>query len=563
MRVDEILAARARVTDYLIDHGFAPCVVPNWVSSPHAVAFSGRLGARSPGEPVKVVISDWDFLSPPSIVLSETSRLRVGIHPHVGKDGALCYRTEEAGVLNAFAPENAIAACLAQAQRVIDQILAGGKWSDAEFQREFEAYWDGDAILSCDLHGTKDEGHVLFSEDVSRLHGWLYLDEAKARAVITAMGMKAAAAAPAVIIHTRHSLSIGIEGAPTHLKALLAWVRRHDSSAETHIRAVLERKDYFTGPPTFIFLAGNNATVGFTVTLTGVARRDFARRPREFPHRVRSPNMPPLPIQRWTVSDASPEMIYSRNGQESLAGKRITLVGAGAIGGYLADALVRLGAGHAGGRLTIVDPDILLPENIARHRLGMDNVFKSKAQALAYRLRSEFPWLTIEAVCADARRQTKLFAADLVIDATGEEALGRAINRLHQAGGRSRDLPPILYCWIAGEGEGVQSLWVETHGDHACWECLFVHGKHGEHKLRFPFAVHDAELRLVGCHAVTPYAVSAAMSAAALAAEAVGDWLTGTVHPRFRSRARSHAEVSRIKDHSPDRLQRCPACSRS
>jgi hypothetical protein len=67
----------------------------------------------------------------------------------------------------------------------------------------------------------------------------------------------------------------------------------------------------------------------------------------------------------------------------------------------------------------------------------------------------------------------------------------------------------------------------------------------------------------VGCAAVTPYAVSSAMTAAALASEMIGDWLTGDVSPRFRSRARSHGETHSIRDSSPDRLKECPACRRT
>src|SRR5690606_1251084 len=55
---------------------------------------------------------------------------------------------------------------------------------------------------------------------------------------------------------------------------------------------------------------------------------------------------------------------------KTLAGKNLAVVGCGTIGGYLSDMLVKAGAGTCGGKLTLVDFDCLLPQNIGRHRLG-------------------------------------------------------------------------------------------------------------------------------------------------------------------------------------------------
>lgn len=563
MPADWVLDARARVTEYLEAQGFAPCLVPKGTRNHRALAFTGplRIGVRS--EVVIIVIHDWDFVLLPRIYLSAESSLRKGTHPHIGKDGELCYRTRGVGVLNAFAQANAVAACLEEARKVIEQIVGGGKWAEAEYQREFEAYWNGGGLLSCGLDATRGDARLLFSEDASRLHGWLYQDETLARAIVSAMGMTATVSTGAVIFSTKRPLSIGVAGPPSDLKSLLHWLRHLDRSLEVQVRAAIAQKDYFVGAAPFFVIVGPNAQIAVDTSLSSAARQYFERRPREFPNRVLNPRMPPIEITRWTVTDASPAFIYARNGQQTLGGKRITLIGAGAIGGYLADCLVRLGAGHAGGQLTIIDPDVLLPENIGRHRLGMDSVFKAKAKALQGRLQKEFPWVDILAIDEDARRSPHLLSGDLVIDVTGEEAFGRALNRMHQRADGARKPPPILYCWIAGEGEGAQALWVEAKGKYACWECLFHHGNHGDWRARFPFVRHETELRMIGCSAVTPYAAGAAMSAASLAAEMVADWLNGKVDPRFRSRARSHADVSPLKDRSPDRLLSCPACSQT
>lgn len=44
----------------------------------------------------------------------------------------------------------------------------------------------------------------------------------------------------------------------------------------------------------------------------------------------------------------------------TLAGKRVALIGCGTIGGFLAELLVKAGAGLNDGDLALIDPDILL-----------------------------------------------------------------------------------------------------------------------------------------------------------------------------------------------------------
>lgn len=495
----------------------------------------------------------------------DSTLLTSGNQPHIGINGAICYRTDGIGVLNAYAPENAVAACLNQANSVILRLHAGGKWADDEIQREFEAYWDGIRLLTCDLDYATQEAKFFIAENESRLHGWLYQNAENARAIVESMGGNATDAGKVYLVKSQQPLSIGGKGGiPKDIKKLLQWLHGRERSLERKILELISRKEFFDQGAPIVVIRASNATVGFRIELDPTSLKKFTKCPREFPHRARHPYFPALPISRFVIKDASPEFIYARNGQRSLSGKRITLIGAGAIGGYLADNLVRLGAGYAGGRLTIIDPDVLQPDNIGRHRLGIDNVLKNKAQGLVGRLKTEFPWLKLHAIETDVRKYNDIFSADLIIDATGDEALGRVINRRHRsATGPESKIPPVLYCWIAGDGDGVQAIWVDRKGKHACWECLLDHGENGDWEARFRFVRNESKVTIVGCAAVTPYAVSSAMNAAALASEMISDWLTDKIDPRFRSRARTHGDTFLLRDSSPLRLKGCPACGRT
>jgi len=104
-----------------------------------------------------------------------------------------------------------------------------------------------------------------------------------------------------------------------------------------------------------------------------------------------------------------------------LANAHVVLVGVGTLGSTLAVQLARVGVG----RLTLIDPDILVDANLGRHVLGADDLGRFKAQALRERLRRDIPTLNVEAVCeyvqvALVKRPDLLDAATLVAITTAD-----------------------------------------------------------------------------------------------------------------------------------------------
>jgi hypothetical protein len=65
-------------------------------------------------------------------------------------------------------------------------------------------------------------------------------------------------------------------------------------------------------------------------------------------------------------------------GRTNLAGKRVAVVGCGAVGSFLADALARAGVGS----LTLQDGDVLRPGNLVRHLADDRHVGLSKAESV-------------------------------------------------------------------------------------------------------------------------------------------------------------------------------------
>ncbi|MBR0716424.1 ThiF family adenylyltransferase [Bradyrhizobium liaoningense] len=112
------------------------------------------------------------------------------------------------------------------------------------------------------------------------------------------------------------------------------------------------------------------------------------------------------------------------------APRRVVQIGAGAIGSMVAETLARQGLGQ---HWTFIEPDYLLPHNLARHELTTADIGLPKAHSLSRRLMQLRTDLRAEAIAANVLKPgdrandvaTALQAADLVIDAAASVPVAR------------------------------------------------------------------------------------------------------------------------------------------
>lgn len=114
-----------------------------------------------------------------------------------------------------------------------------------------------------------------------------------------------------------------------------------------------------------------------------------------------------------------------------LRGKKVAVVGVGAVGSYVADSLARSGVGS----LVVVDSDVIKPGNLIRHVAGAGHIGWNKADAVKqvveralYNITSVVPVQGSILTPGDA--DLLLEHCDLVVDATAD---GRATALLHHA----------------------------------------------------------------------------------------------------------------------------------
>ena len=259
-------------------------------------------------------------------------------------------------------------------------------------------------------------------------------------------------------------------------------------------------------------------------------------------------------ISRLHVLRLDNEYLAQRNipGMKTLAGKKIAVVGCGTIGGYLIDALAKAGAGTGGGHLTIVDYEVLGPQNLGRHRLGMAHLFVNKASGMRLTLQFDNPSVSVRALEVDARH-AHLGTVDLLIDATGDESLG------HWLAASYANQIPMLSIWIEGPGIAVRGL-MKMPGSSACYRCLCNHQRAGglptvEGAMPVLRAGHGCEGLYV------PFPATVSLQAAALGAEMALAWVNNAETPSLRTRITDSGYELATPDCDVLQAERCPACS--
>ncbi|MCY3602726.1 MAG: ThiF family adenylyltransferase [Chloroflexi bacterium] len=145
-------------------------------------------------------------------------------------------------------------------------------------------------------------------------------------------------------------------------------------------------------------------------------------------------------VEAWALQAApkDEQSLILRAGPDApmLRTCRVTVFGAGALGGHTATLLAESGVGT----VDIVDPDVLLPGNVVRHVSGHSRVGIPKAQGVQAVIEDHAPWTEVSGVLEGPRSkkeiQERILPADIVVDTTGNEALVGSLAMVAHENGR-------------------------------------------------------------------------------------------------------------------------------
>lgn len=555
----------ARALATLKDKGFKPAN-----SSTKNRKFHGEIQCKKGSLKIGIEISDWDFISYPSIQLLETPEFLPNPMPHLMGDMYLCYFIAGHIILDRYHPEYAVIQCLQQATKLIDYICETPSNSLQGIQDEFLSYWvygqtedpipvfigDTDAsIESASFHfgNLKDVPICLISQNDEEANGLF--------AAMNLTSERKATGKCWILQSNKHPMA-SKAGLPKNINNLFAWLKEWDPTIHKKIQDILgnNKSGYLDYKSIFFAIKTPAGILGFSFDLDYIHRKSYRNNAARFRQYLHSKGMD-IPISRLRVVELGANYIHNRNIlSPSLINKSVILLGCGSIGGYLAQALVRMGAGVGKmGQLTLIDCGYMEPDNLGRHVLGFSSVLLSKAEALKNELLKQFPYLNIIAKNELIRPTKSLFKANYLISATGEEAVNEMINE-HSIPHLTSDTKlKVVYVWITGNGECVQSLLVDNM-KLGCYHCQYEDSNKFYRKERFKTLKAEPELGYKGCTSFTPYSVSAPMHAASLALDTIIDDLQGHPSPRFRTRYIENTDTFKIKSQDLTKIQSCAAC---
>jgi ThiF family/Prokaryotic E2 family B len=513
--------------------------------------FTGPLLRTERPHPVEVLV-DPRGRKIPSVRLLEIPAALKPIAPHLSPDGTLCYLVEAAIVLDVFDRAGQVCACLDRAELVLSKVLRGEMIEDLE--DEFVAYWDAmPCFLDAEPLTERPLEGVLFRPESSNSRFAITDDVQRTSKKLEALNGRGCKSVAVLVRRMRTRIPprpvLAGEWPPRTVSALVAWQRTLDPAFGKQLEKRVA-KAFRSGAERILFLIESpKLAYGFAVRFEKAPSFPSGTRRRFVDRKALLGNSEVHRLACHRIDDA---YVAGRSnpGQGTLAGRRVLLIGCGTIGGFLADFLVKSGAGTASGELALADNDSMLPQNIGRHRLGFNSILRNKANALALELVRAHPGHKVTPLPVDAL-EIDLSTFDFVVDATGEEALGHLLVKNMQ---RPRFVPSLTV-WIEGPGTAVRGLLRDVPGA-ACTRCL-------READSYPVVEGELEKRFagVGCEGLyVPFSVTASVQAACLALEMALDWSNTLSTPRLRTRILDGSRTKGVADLDPGREPRCPAC---
>lgn len=499
------------------------------------------------GFPCEVLL-DPTFFELPRIRLLEIPAELPKAVPHLGAEGDLCYLAKGTVVLDIYDPVGQSLACLQRAATVLGQILSGSMIED--LAEEFFAYWNG-WLCFVDMQG-EDLGrqNCIVAHANGRPLWFISDNESRTKEKLNSLGYKVTDKAVLTyrVKTTAQPRPLTSHWPPETVADILAWQSVLDPRCRRKIHERIKEAESKKANGVLIVIESPLMTYGFAVVFD---KQPLAQKTKLCNRKDLSYRLKVMPVSMIRIDD---RYLARRNIPKSktLAGRKIALIGCGTIGGYLSDMLVKAGAGTCGGKITLVDFDFLLPQNIGRHRLGFPDLLSNKAEAMAKELKRLSPSAEIRALPVDVR-QAQLGQIDLLIDATGEESLG------HWLCSRYRAPTPMLSVWIEGPGTAVRAL-LRANAFSACYRCLWHSQRRGE--LRSTLDPISTILAGHGCEGLyVPFPASVSVQAASLGAEMTLDWINGVHSAALRTRLIDQTHQLGVPDCDPLQDQDCPICN--
>lgn len=503
-------------------------------------------------EVAMIQASDPHIELPTVFVIDMPLALQGRLIPHISHEGYLCYVEQMEADWN---PNNLvelyktidlqIKTTLDIAVNAMDNEVKG----DEELDDEFVSYWSS----SAELYSLSElRRHSTYTSVLARATGKEKLRSSEYITVevdkkehdlrtnqylqswLNQRGLELVRPeSPSIKTHyvwVRPSRLSGVEWPPQELKEVLSWLELVDISARDHLVRCLSNSKSKRNIVVLDIEKQDPVSLYLEIEVNSLECQFSPRKTRRKRKQTSFKNLIGIlsrkgfcsKFARLSITRADKPAILSRNQQRELelSSKSIALIGCGTIGGYLAELLVRNGAGLGAKCLHIYDRDTLKPHNFSRHTLSVSDFGINKASALAKKLNNS-THLAKNISGFDSNfpiNEGTLSKYDIVIDATGRLPVSKRLAFVVRQMSVKR--PTIVHVFNDGNGRAAK---VFVDDSLSCYGCMTVDKSiHQDHiDMRFKDLDLSKEKKVSCGNTYTVYDAGVSQISAAMALEAV------------------------------------------
>lgn len=456
----------------------------------------------------------------PHVRLKPTGRL----HPHVGYYGSVCVSDHQGLSLDPDRNVEIVAYTFLAAFELLEKWDADKVGSAAEFFNEVEGYWNAmpgsiraSSAFDADGRDRLVTTYLKFKDKAPQR----FFTERNAPPHKT-FDVKGAASQNALYIHMDK-----LPAPPVFPDTLTAdYVASiHDTMSESQFELwgrLVRPSSNKNHPKQAVLLVSIPRQAG------GVSVAGFEFRTRNGDIDLKEA-VTPLTTRRLT----SAYMRERGGASAAMYSKHVVVIGCGAIGAVVADALAATGVG----RLTLVDSDDFSEDNVFRYILDPFWIDSSKVFGLKYQLETHYPGIKVIARATSGQewlRGANLGEVDAVVFALGlptlEQSFARALRK-------AKEQLPMLFTWLEPLDLGGHSVLTWTQGE-GCLDCLYRDDEGVsslQSRIAFLAPNQAVSKTITGCGGnFVPYGALQSRRTALIAAEHILSALSGKTGPSYR-----------------------------
>lgn len=386
--------------------------------------------------------------------------------PHVETDGAICYTHDENLVMDIDNPAGIIKDTFSLVIKTLSEGIR--KENQNDFLNEFEAYWNrlSNTVTIFTNIEIKDSVEVIkIGNDKKQFFA---VSDSQERINSIKRFIHSEGSPPlsnGVYIPLEKGVNVSAPHPKTELtiEFIKELINKNISPAnEKKLTAILKSKTKGEDFLIISFPQPNCNYAIFGVHIKGINHSTH-------PFITAGPG---ICIKPLSVNRLDKEYMLARGGNGiSFADKKVLLIGGGAVGGYIAEELIKSSIV----KVDIVDSDKLGIENCYRHTCGFAYLNKNKAEALKLKLEQYYPHSEINAYPNSiesliAKRKIDFNKYDAIVVATGNATINMYLtNHFRQIKLKS----PVLFSWLDPYGIGGHCLIMYAQAK-GCYNCLYA-----------------------------------------------------------------------------------------